>query len=161
MVDYWSRLESLMVDDWDATRLAAELKVSYQAVKKVRDGGAFGSVNNFKAANLFGVNPEWLASGKGNKYPAAIFPSVRAAEEATTYGTSPLGRAQAAINLEAPTLAQAIRCLSGYLEPMDATTKRRVGGLLADLVEDPQAHEQIAAMMEAALRSARPRVETR
>ena len=73
MVEYWDRLKSLMGDGWDAARLAKELGVSYQAVKKVRDGGSFGSINNLKAAKLFGVNPEWLASGKKKKVRVSFF----------------------------------------------------------------------------------------
>ncbi len=47
------------------TQLAERLQVSFQAVAKVRDGGAFGSTNNIKAARLLGLNPEWLATGRG------------------------------------------------------------------------------------------------
>ncbi|WP_192888379.1 LexA family transcriptional regulator [Paracidovorax avenae] len=50
-------------------QLASALGVSYQAVAKVRDGGAFGTRNNLKAAELLGVRPEWLATGKGDKHP--------------------------------------------------------------------------------------------
>lgn len=74
MVEYWDRLKPLMDDkDWDITRLANELQVSYQAIKKVRDGGALGSKNNLKAARIFKVNPDWLATGIGQKtLPLAI-----------------------------------------------------------------------------------------
>ena len=53
--------------EWDASRMASELKISYQGIKKVRDGGSLGSKNNLKAAKLFKVNPDWLATGKGPK----------------------------------------------------------------------------------------------
>lgn len=59
-------------------RLAERLGVSFQAVAKVRDGGAFGSENNLKAAKLFGLNPEWLATGRGKKF-ATEDPGARAA----------------------------------------------------------------------------------
>lgn len=75
MVEYWDRLESLMGEGWDASRLAKELKVSYQAIKKVRDGGSLGSKNNLKAAKLFKVNPDWLATGLG---PKTLLPSAAA-----------------------------------------------------------------------------------
>lgn len=68
MVEYWDRLKSLMDErEWDITRLANELKVSYQAITKVRDGGSLGSKNNLKAAKIFKVNPDWLATGVGAK----------------------------------------------------------------------------------------------
>lgn len=74
MVEYWDRLKSLMDDkSWDITRLAKELQVSYQAIKKVRDGGSLGSKNNLKAARIFKVNPDWLATGVGSKtLPTAV-----------------------------------------------------------------------------------------
>lgn len=56
-------------------RLARELGVTIQSVAKVRDGGAFGSENNLKAARLFGVDPEWLATGRGRRIPS---PSINA-----------------------------------------------------------------------------------
>ena len=68
MVEYWDRLKPLMdAKNWDITRFASELKVSYQAIKKVRDGGELGSKNNLKAAKIFKVNPDWLATGVGLK----------------------------------------------------------------------------------------------
>lgn len=99
MVEYWGRLESLMGDGWDATRLAKELKVSYQAIKKVRDGGAFGSANNFKAAKLFGVNPEWLASGKGPKFGPDLSSITPPPGYATNQALAPVDIARAATQL--------------------------------------------------------------
>lgn len=55
---------------WDITALSKAMSISFQAVAKVRDGGAFGKDNNFKAAKLFGLEPEWLSSGKGPKKAA-------------------------------------------------------------------------------------------
>lgn len=54
------------------TRLAAELGVSYVAVKKVLDGltRAFTAENNSRAATFLGVNPDWLATGEGEMLPA-------------------------------------------------------------------------------------------
>lgn len=63
---YWDRLKpSIDAKGWGVQQLADALGVSYQAVVKVRDGGAFGSKNNIKAAALFGLNPTWLATGSG------------------------------------------------------------------------------------------------
>lgn len=66
MVNYWDRLKPEMDRKGLSIQgLADALGVSYQAVKKVAAGGAFGSENNLKAAVLFGVRPEYLAIGKG------------------------------------------------------------------------------------------------
>jgi hypothetical protein len=69
MVDYWTRLKPEM-DAKGVTKaaLSRKLGISYQAIKKIVDGGAFGVENNFKAARLLGLSPEWLSSGKGAKY---------------------------------------------------------------------------------------------
>jgi hypothetical protein len=76
MVEYWDRLKPLIDDkNWDITRLANELQVSYQAIKKVRDGGSLGSMNNLKAARIFKVNPDWLATGIGPKTPPSAITS--------------------------------------------------------------------------------------
>lgn len=73
MSTYWSRINPEMdAKKMEIQGLADALGVSFQAVVKVRDGGALGSKNNFKAANLFGVNPEWLATGKGQKHKAEV-----------------------------------------------------------------------------------------
>lgn len=80
---YWSRLKPLMErSGMSIQKLADDLGVSFQAVAKVRDGGSFGSANNLKAAKMFGVNPEWLATGKG--------PSDRAANQDKSDGQHPL-----------------------------------------------------------------------
>lgn len=73
MVDYWSRLKPEM-DAKGVTKaaLSRKLGISYQAIKKVVDGGAFGVENNFKAARLLGLSPEWLSSGKGPKNAPAF-----------------------------------------------------------------------------------------
>jgi SOS-response transcriptional repressor LexA len=68
MVNYWDRLKPEMdANGMDLTRFADAMGISYQAVRKVRDGGSFGKDNNLKAARLFGLNSDWLASGKGPK----------------------------------------------------------------------------------------------
>lgn len=47
--------------------LAAHIGVSYQAIKKLLDGGSkmLNAENNVKAAHALGVSSEWLATGKG------------------------------------------------------------------------------------------------
>lgn len=93
MVDYWSRLKPEM-DAKGITKaaLSRKLGISYQAIKKVVDGGAFGVENNFKAARHLGLSPEWLSSGKGPKYAVTAPPSpVQAQEPSAAY--SVVGRA--------------------------------------------------------------------
>ena len=64
MSDYRDRLLPLMASKGlDTTSLAKALDISYQAVRKVLEGGAFGPTNNRKAARLFGVDPVWLEGG--------------------------------------------------------------------------------------------------
>lgn len=48
-------------------QLSDALKVSYQAVKKVLDGGsnAFAVPNHYAAADWLKVNPRWLGLGTG------------------------------------------------------------------------------------------------
>lgn len=66
---YWERLKPEMdAEGITAASLAKRLGISYQAVAKVRDGGAFGTENHLKVAALFHLNPEWLMSGKGQKH---------------------------------------------------------------------------------------------
>lgn len=73
MVDYWSRLKPEMeAKGVTKADLSRKLGISYQAIKKVVDGGAFGVENNFKAARLLGLSPEWLSSGRGPKYASQV-----------------------------------------------------------------------------------------
>lgn len=68
MVTYWDRLRpELDANKLTRQQFADAIGVSYQAVKKVADGGALGSTNNLKAAQLLKVNPLWLATGRGPK----------------------------------------------------------------------------------------------
>lgn len=68
MEEYRTRLAKAMKNaQIDATKLASELDLSYQAVKKVLDGksGSFTAANNAKAAGYLSVSPDWLATGRG------------------------------------------------------------------------------------------------
>lgn len=67
---YQERLAEAMRDaGYDVAKLARELGLSYQAVKKVADGRSrsFSAQNNDVAARVLGVLPSWLASGTGPK----------------------------------------------------------------------------------------------
>lgn len=75
MVDnYWSRLKPEMdAKGLDKSQLASALKVTYQAIDKLdKKGGSLGSKNNILAAKLLGLNPEWLATGKGAKQASGV-----------------------------------------------------------------------------------------
>jgi hypothetical protein len=70
MGDYKDRLgQAMRAAGVTPAALAAELKVSYQAVKQVIDGKntSFTAVNNDKAARFLGVNSRWLATGEGDR----------------------------------------------------------------------------------------------
>lgn len=72
--EYKDRLASAMqAAGVSVAALARELKVSYQAVKKVLDGlsSSFNTDNNATAARFLGVTSDWLASGALPKHPAA------------------------------------------------------------------------------------------
>ena len=74
MVDnYQARLAEAMKDaSMDVSALARAIGVSYQAAKKVLDGGSksMSAANNAKAAVALGVSSDWLASGAGPKRQA-------------------------------------------------------------------------------------------
>jgi hypothetical protein len=68
VASYWERLEPLLKHaEYTPAAFARKMGISYQAMKKVMDGGAFGKDNNAKAASLLGVSSDWLATGKGQK----------------------------------------------------------------------------------------------
>lgn len=77
-MSYKTRLKELMNDKQiGRSELAAAIGISYQGVRKVFDSdGAFGSENNLKAADYFGVNPKWLATGEGDKRASSAAPAV-------------------------------------------------------------------------------------
>lgn len=77
MVKYWDRLKPLMDEKGIGKQgLADILDVSFQAVRKVEAGGSFGSTNNIKAADYFGVSSKWLATGIGDKRENKLFASA-------------------------------------------------------------------------------------
>lgn len=66
--DYGERLQDAMTAAGvGITALADHLGVSYQAVKKVLNGGSksLAAENNAKAAALLGCSGDWLATGEG------------------------------------------------------------------------------------------------
>lgn len=81
--DYKDRLTKAMGKAVTVQQLAAELHLSYQAVKKVVDNktGSFNAENNAKAAKFLGVRSDWLATGEepmrddptANGWPYVLF----------------------------------------------------------------------------------------
>lgn len=85
MGDYKERLLSAMESQGVSTqKLADELKISYQAVKKVLDGktAAFDAKNHAKAARFLKCSADWLLDGttsvpvEGEKLQVALSPQA-------------------------------------------------------------------------------------
>lgn len=77
MVSYKERLAAALAHaQVTDTRLAKELGVSIQAVRKVAAGTttAFTAENNSKAARFLGVSPDWLATGEGEMFSTLGWP---------------------------------------------------------------------------------------
>ncbi len=71
MVDYKDRLSDAMkAAGMSTSALAVKLEVTYQAVDKVLKGNTkeLTASNNSKAAQILGVNADWLATGKGPQH---------------------------------------------------------------------------------------------
>ena len=65
----WDRIKpELDARGWSVQKFADVLGVSYQAVVKIRNGGAFSAINNIKAAAALNISSTWLATGKGPKH---------------------------------------------------------------------------------------------
>ena len=97
MTSYSERLTSAMVNAGMKTAaLSRALGLSYQGVKKVLDGKtrSFTASNNDVAAGLLGVNPSWLATGKG-----AMHDSVRPTPESISVSQYATGLSQTAVDL--------------------------------------------------------------
>jgi hypothetical protein len=85
MGEYKDRLQSAMKEaNVSIAMLAKELKISYQAVKKVLDGktATFDAANHAKAARYLKRSPDWLLDGttpvavEGEKLPIPLSPQA-------------------------------------------------------------------------------------
>lgn len=66
----WQRLEELVaVKPLTVVAVRDLFGFTYQAAAKVHKGGGLGPKNLLKVSKKYGVNAEWLATGKGPKYP--------------------------------------------------------------------------------------------
>ncbi len=129
------------------TRLAAELGVSYVAVKKVLDGltRAFTAENNSRAATFLGVNPDWLATGEGEMQPAG-----------TAQGSTLIEQGSGEISL-----TRALEVVASALQGADALSQMQARPLLQHLMEHPDQAGQIAPRLAALLgKLPAPAVET-
>lgn len=91
MVDYGERLKKAMeAEQVTVQALADQLKVTYQAVKKVLDGKtkSFNAPNHEDACQVLNVSGRWLAKGEG---PMRIDGErvLIAAEERASYAALP------------------------------------------------------------------------
>jgi hypothetical protein len=104
--------------------MADELKVSYQAVKKVVDGksNAFTAANNDTASRFLGVNSRWLATGKGPVRPTdaasekAIYNPADAAQPVRQLGEPQAVNIKPAFLHTDPWIAEAMRTLQDLPE---------------------------------------------
>lgn len=72
--EYKDRLKHAMLAAMVSTpRLAEQMGLSYQAVRKVLQGGSrsFTAENNARAAYVLGVDPNWLATGSPKPKPGS------------------------------------------------------------------------------------------
>ena len=123
MVQYKDRLaEAMKKSEMTATALATKLGVSYQAVKKVLDGStrAFTAANNARAAALLKINPNWLATGQGNRDDVSA-PMAPAAHSARVL----------------------VEQLVAIALPHRATLRKNLASLLADVLEHPEDAELV------------------
>lgn len=119
MDDYSQRLKHAMdLRSVKATQLSDALRISYQAVKKAMDGKStsLSAENNSKAAAFLKVNPDWLATGKGQIEPTARSltgaPTVIGAE--TNAEQAPILRASRRV----PIVGEVKGGEDGYLEEL-------------------------------------------
>lgn len=121
--------------------LASALNESDQTLTNWGSRGvsALGAIN---AQNKFGCNAYWVINGTGAK-------TVLAANGSTTA----LKVAQETAQPARPTLEQTIERLSEFLSEADKPTRKRAIDQLSYLVDAPQDHEQVAAMMQAAFKT--------
>lgn len=133
----WDRMKpELEARGWGVSQLAKELKITYQAVKKVRDGGSFNSENNLKAAAVLGLNPTWLALGKGPKQAGQ---NASPKGESTEASVTPIERA-------ASSPYSVVKSLAAMLSALGVDERKYAGAILEELVKNPDDAERIAKL---------------
>lgn len=139
MVEYGDRLQQAMsAAGMSTSELARRMGLSYQAVKKVLNGGSFNTENNSAAAKVLGVHSDWLATGKGERVAPPIVAEPNRIYEVKSplpgipvVGTAKLGDAGNFCELEYPVghgdgridwpsrdpAAYALRCKGDSMKP--------------------------------------------
>ena len=164
MVKYWDRLEPEMKKcEMDITALSIALKISFQAVAKVRDGGSFGSKNNLKAAALFGLDPTWLATGIGQKYAQNTAQLTAPSAFLSTTG-GPGGAAVSQDTASPPSspesIGQAVEFIASKLAPLDQGTRETIATLVHEAICKPEKTAANLAAIQALVRFATGKIET-
>ena len=115
MTTYSQRLRTALGATTSITQLAKAIGVSYQAVKKILDGGSssFSAANNAKAAAFLSVSPDWLATGEGEMRPVE------------------------AITRETGNIDYAIKTIAASLAKMPDASRNNAAVLLQGLARDP------------------------
>lgn len=117
---------ALQASSMGVQALADEIGVSYQAIKKILNGKSksFSAENVFKAAEVLGVDPYWLATGRG---PMRL--STQAAPISDTL-RSAWADASPDIQRAAENAARAVLNLDSLprLKPEEASRKRAANG---------------------------------
>ena len=133
MVDYSERIAASMKHAGvSVSKLAAHLAISYQAVKKVVDGKshAFTAENNAKAAAFLGVDPNWLATGKGVMLQCSTETSPPATVKVPT------------------TVASTLSNLGDLLMQASPKTRAAAADLLSRYAQDPATGQSLAQAIE-------------
>lgn len=99
------------------------------------------SVEAFYDANLAGEIHENLIAGR--PLMPAVTASIQSSQAQSVRMVATVG----------PSLGETLKCLSGYLGVLDARSRGRVGQLLKDFAEEPDAHERITTIFQAELDS--------
>ncbi len=107
---------------------------------------ANGSTRVMQIAKATGVNPEWLATGKGEMLPieqrSPALPPVAAQEPRTSYSAFSSGRLS---------VATLIQQLGELLEQQDALTRVAIAPLLQRLASNPEERARISQMVQNAM----------
>lgn len=139
---------------WNSTKMAKEVGTSRQNIEHLEERGGITPKYVAELARVMGMTVDDLIAGL---YKAPVKTPEESTFEDLTSRLLPPPRLVAPSPQNEPlSIGQLMAGLAGHLEKMDASTRRRAGRLLEDLVDEPQSHAQFAAMLEAAIKSGGP-----
>lgn len=128
----WERIESVWGDDpLTMSAVAKALGISFQAARKIRDGGGVKVVHVLDFARARGINPVWVATGEG--------PKLAVEQASGGYGKTPL----------AP--AEVVDYLAGLLLTLDQEQRDNIGKCLGNLASFPDSEMAKQALTKALL----------